>query len=279
MGGVFALSLLGHLAIGVAVWAIAQGHSEVEAVPGVLSVHLVPERGGPGPAARKAMVSAPTPTVTEAARPPEPEPPPSPQEATEPSPPPAKQAAPIQAPAPPVPEPAPAPKKAVRKATPPPRPSGPSKPVKGSSPPRRQTSPPPKKAPSSAGGPSVPEAKPAGEGAGGAAPRDEAGRAAAGPPMVLDSPFPYPWYLDLIRRRVSAGWLKPSVAGRLQQGTVVYFRVLPDGRLGLVEVERSSGLEIYDLSGLRAVQSVGRLPPLPTGFREDHLGVHFEFIP
>jgi TonB family protein len=73
--------------------------------------------------------------------------------------------------------------------------------------------------------------------------------------------------------------VKPSAAAGLDQGTIIYFRVLADGDLGLVEVERSSGLDLYDRSALRAVHSMGRLPPLPTGFQESYLGVHFEFIP
>ena len=72
-----------------------------------------------------------------------------------------------------------------------------------------------------------------------------------------------------------------GVAGAQLQRTrfEALFSVAQLTGMGLVEVERSSGLALYDRSALRAVHSMGRLPPLPTGFQESYLGVHFEFIP
>jgi TonB family protein len=116
-----------------------------------------------------------------------------------------------------------------------------------------------------------------GSGERGTGPAARAG-APGGTGFRLDSAFPYPWYLELVQRRLSEGWLKPAGA-RPTRPVVIYFRVLPEGRLGLVEVESSSGMPMFDRSALRAVKTLDRLPPLPRGFREAYLGVHCEFLP
>ena len=94
----------------------------------------------------------------------------------------------------------------------------------------------------------------------------------------LDTEFPFAWYLELVQRRVSENWLKPEQA-RPPQGTVIYFRILADGKVEGVEVERPSGAALFDRAALRAVSSLDRMPPLPAGFGEPRLGIHFEFLP
>jgi len=245
LAGVLAISLAAHLAIGWGALALTRDREPAAVVTSVLNVRLMPLPGGgpPGPAV------TPPKRVVEEPTPPEPAPPveEKPEEPEEVPPPP--EPAPV-----PVKKPAPAPLKTEKGAASSPEPSA------ALEPPARRAGPPAAPAPQAgSGGP---------------------GAFSGGSPGVsLDSPFPYPWYLDVLRRRVSAAWVKPSAADALDRGTIVYFRVLADGGLGLVEVERSSGLDMYDRSTLRAVHSMGRLPPLPTGFREAYLGVHFEFIP
>ena len=58
---------------------------------------------------------------------------------------------------------------------------------------------------------------------------------------------------------------------------VVYFRILKGGEISDIRVEASSGEPVLDLSGLRAVQESAPFPPLPSGFDEEYLIVHFYF--
>ena len=58
---------------------------------------------------------------------------------------------------------------------------------------------------------------------------------------------------------------------------VVYFRIQRGGEISDIKVETSSGEPNLDLSGLRAVQESAPFPPLPSGFDEEYLIVHFYF--
>jgi TonB family protein len=57
----------------------------------------------------------------------------------------------------------------------------------------------------------------------------------------------------------------------------VYFRVGRDGSIHSPAVETSSGSFLFDQAALRSVVQAGPLPPLPSGFTDDYLGVHFSF--
>lgn len=284
-GSGFLVSLAVHLAVFGLVWGVTAGRRSAVSPTGVLSVRLTPLPGGGGGATKKETprTAAPKKQTRVQPKPPPPKPKPKPT--------PPKKEAPKPKPEPPKAE-IPVPEPAKEPATPPARPVKTAE--KSAAPevaaPSPATEPPAVKPEASdtarsgntsaAPAPSEPPpASPGPErpGTGGGGP----GPAGPGVPggMVLDSPFPYAWYLEIIQRRVSSNWLKPGASARLEQGAVVYFRVLRDGRLGLVEVERSSGLDLYDRSALRAVYAMGRLPALPAGFREDYLGVHFEFLP
>ena len=57
----------------------------------------------------------------------------------------------------------------------------------------------------------------------------------------------------------------------------VYFRVGRNGSIESPAVETSSGNFVFDQAALRAVVQASPLPPLPGGFADDYLGVHFSF--
>jgi TonB family protein len=90
--------------------------------------------------------------------------------------------------------------------------------------------------------------------------------------------FPYLWYLNGIENKINESWIMPS---RLQEWegkkAVVYFRIQRGGEISDIKVETSSGEPNLDLSGLRAVQESAPFPPLPSGFDEEYLIVHFYF--
>jgi TonB family protein len=57
----------------------------------------------------------------------------------------------------------------------------------------------------------------------------------------------------------------------------VYFQIQRNGDVDKVEMEKSSGDPLIDQLELRAVKLSAPFPPLPEGYGEDYLGVHYDF--
>jgi TonB family protein len=89
--------------------------------------------------------------------------------------------------------------------------------------------------------------------------------------------FPYSYFLSAIERRVSENWYSAVSQGRTGLTCVVYFRLMRDGSVEDVRIETSSGNGYFDRDALRAVRSGSPFPPLPGGFADDFLGIHFTF--
>jgi len=85
----------------------------------------------------------------------------------------------------------------------------------------------------------------------------------------------YGYYLAIIRERVGSNWQWPSTGKRCK--AMVYFRILEDGRVEDLKIEKSSGDPLYDQSALRAVMLSVPFPPLPEELSKKGLRVHFEF--
>jgi TonB family protein len=91
--------------------------------------------------------------------------------------------------------------------------------------------------------------------------------------------FPFPYYLRAVEQKIASYW-EPVVHGIGPGETrhvVVAFRIRRDGSIVKPFIEKSSGLSYFDQSALRAVVRAAPLPPLPEGFPEETLGVHFGF--
>lgn len=93
------------------------------------------------------------------------------------------------------------------------------------------------------------------------------------------STFPYSYYIDTLRTKISSSWysslVSPGLRGKFV--AVVYFKILRDGTIRDVGLEQKSGIDALDLSALRAVDNAAPFPPLPNDFPYRYLGVHFEF--
>ncbi|MCX6557458.1 MAG: TonB family protein [Candidatus Aminicenantes bacterium] len=91
--------------------------------------------------------------------------------------------------------------------------------------------------------------------------------------------FPYAYYVDLLRGRISSSWYSSLVAPGLKGKYVagVYFVVHRDGAIGGLRLENSSGIDSLDLSARRAVENAAPFAPLPPDFPSQYLVVHFEF--
>ena len=57
----------------------------------------------------------------------------------------------------------------------------------------------------------------------------------------------------------------------------VRFEIAPDGTLGAIRLERSSGNAAYDASALRAVQRTQQLPPPPARYAKEFSQFIVEF--
>jgi protein TonB len=95
--------------------------------------------------------------------------------------------------------------------------------------------------------------------------------------IVLGQDFPFAYYLSTMKRKIAAMWRVPGTSSSAPQNCRVYFHVGRDGSIESPTVETSSGSFLFDQAALRAVVQAGPLPPLPGGFTDDYLGVHFSF--
>jgi TonB family protein len=91
--------------------------------------------------------------------------------------------------------------------------------------------------------------------------------------------FEFSYYLVAVRNKVSSNWSPPAGLGTqtTRARTVVYFRIMRNGRVGDAKTESQSGFVLFDQSALRAVLRSEPFPPLPGGFPGGSLGVHFGF--
>lgn len=91
--------------------------------------------------------------------------------------------------------------------------------------------------------------------------------------------FAFTYYLGIVQNKISQNWVPPTgmaKTGRTERATV-YFKILRNGQIKDLSIETSSGAFFFDQSALRAVSRSVPLPPLPVGFGEDALGIHFDF--
>ena len=102
--------------------------------------------------------------------------------------------------------------------------------------------------------------------------RDDA-RGAESPVTLEGEPFPYPWYLDQLVRKIERNWRPTSNT----LSATIHFRIDADGRIREVEVHEKSGNFLFDQAAKRAVEGATPLPPLPDEYGGDWLGVYFVF--
>jgi len=91
--------------------------------------------------------------------------------------------------------------------------------------------------------------------------------------------FPYAWYLNLLRTKISDAWDPPSsrlLAGRANQ-VIIRFYLARDGTASEVEIEVVSGVSGLESSARRALQRAQPFPPLPQGYPEDSVVISVRF--
>jgi len=85
-----------------------------------------------------------------------------------------------------------------------------------------------------------------------------------------------PYYLTLVFGKIRDGWENPVETSATLTVTV-YFKILKDGQVLDAQVEKSSGIDLFDQSALRSILSSVPFPPLPVEYTGEYLGIHLEF--
>jgi TonB family protein len=91
--------------------------------------------------------------------------------------------------------------------------------------------------------------------------------------------FPYLWYLNLVRTKITDVWDPPGdrmVKGRTNR-VLLRFVIHRDGRVTDVSVEGGSGTPGLDASAQRAVEQARPFPPLPDVYEGELLEVAVRF--
>ena len=87
----------------------------------------------------------------------------------------------------------------------------------------------------------------------------------------------FPWYVELIKRKVSQNWYRATVDRSTAAGASVqiYFRVGRDGQPSNFKINVSSGSPTLDRSCLEATERVDTFGPLPSGANDQWLDVTY----
>jgi protein TonB len=149
----------------------------------------------------------------------------------------------------------------------------PAKPTKKKDEPKTKRAPetPPPAVPSEAAAPDAP--------IGGAPP----GPAGAGITSLDPVDASLAWYHDTVNAALDRNWIRPPLedAGGTVYAVVVAFEIARDGSVRGVKVESSSGVQVVDLSAVRAVRDSAPFPPPPPGRRDETVRarIRFEYDP
>jgi periplasmic protein TonB len=87
----------------------------------------------------------------------------------------------------------------------------------------------------------------------------------------------FPWYVDMIKRKVAQNWYRGVVDTHTPSGASaqIYFRVGRDGQPSDFRINVSSGSPTLDRSCLEATERVDTFGPLPSGANDQWLDVTY----
>ncbi|MBI3581278.1 MAG: TonB family protein [Nitrospinae bacterium] len=91
--------------------------------------------------------------------------------------------------------------------------------------------------------------------------------------------FPYDWYLGIMESKVFGNWdaLQVNMSALKNAKVVVLFSIDRSGKIVKSKIEESSDDAEIDKSALEAVGKSAPFAPLPEGYKEETLDVHFGF--
>lgn len=88
-------------------------------------------------------------------------------------------------------------------------------------------------------------------------------------------------YNDAVASLIYQTWQPPSKTPSDKEGAtvVVRFKIVRDGVVSSVRIEKKSGSEVLDNSAIQAIKDASPLPPLPEDYKGDSLEVCMTFVP
>ncbi len=95
--------------------------------------------------------------------------------------------------------------------------------------------------------------------------------ASKGKGAVLNAPVVRA-YIELAQRLIWNEWSLPEMKDIQGLETIVIIKILKDGKIKILGMEKSSGDSLYDRSALRAIMKASPLPPPP---EEMEIGIRF----
>lgn len=91
----------------------------------------------------------------------------------------------------------------------------------------------------------------------------------------------YGWYIDAVRRKISANWLQstidPGVRAAHTAKCTMTFVIARDGSVKDIRVAQTSGNYSLDTSAQRALLSSSPMPALPSDYSGSYVNVTFDF--
>lgn len=91
----------------------------------------------------------------------------------------------------------------------------------------------------------------------------------------------YPAYVEALRNRISQNWDQTAIDSALRVAhrgkTTMTFRIARDGTISNIAMELKSGNNSLDYSAQRTLLSLGKVAPLPSGYRGSYVDVVFDF--
>lgn len=93
---------------------------------------------------------------------------------------------------------------------------------------------------------------------------------------VDNTAFDYPYWFDVAFSKVHSNFRNP-VSSDAPIVAVVYFEVIQSGRVVIVKVEESSGIQRFDDACVRAIERSSPFPPLPRSFSDEIIGITMPF--
>ncbi len=88
--------------------------------------------------------------------------------------------------------------------------------------------------------------------------------------------FGSPYYLSLVFGRIRDTWDNPVQSSAILKVTIC-FKILRDGQIMDAQLEKTSGIDLFDQSAMRSIVSSAPFPPLPAEYTGEYLGIHLEF--
>ena len=93
----------------------------------------------------------------------------------------------------------------------------------------------------------------------------------AGSVSFADQNFTYGYYIDQMLAMIHSQWDRPALGANVE--AAVFFRIRRDGSVTDLRIVESSGFNVFDLAGLRAVRQASPLPRLPVSYPQSSLAV------